>query len=236
MAEIEVVSSIVSLFRDNRKQQGQTLLNNYSQMQRDRWISRGSLDIRPLIHFWIDHPQHSEANRLVECLMQLSALRTSMSQGLEDANTERIFAMIMRQIFRPRSVTAPTLKFDRVLDFIEDLATPVVIEKYSSSYGVAANLNAQQFVFQQRNSVDVTADELYIAPIAEQLKNGSAFAKKQGVPCIIPITFGNPSAGPVEAWKMMHLPIRDKSLREFRVLLTKNVSSMGSDLSWAFQG
>lgn len=231
---IEVVGSISAVtlgqgaLRDSVDRQISEVLQQWWQLEADGWVRRGAYDIRPLVAFWRSNPYHPEARRLLECLSLLSTLREGMPNGLEDANNERMFHSILQLMFRPRSAPVKRTKYDQLLEFSEQLTVPIVIERYDQSFGEYSNAAAGRQLYQGRNSVGVTAHELFIPQIADVLVTMSHEAKHEGQ-AIVTV-----AANESEHWNNLRIPVMDEKGRMRSYLIAQCVRTLGADNSWMF--
>lgn len=206
-----------------------SVLQQWWQLEADGWVKRGSHDISLLLNYHRLNRQNPEANRLVACLNFIEHIRRSMPTGIEEANNERVFHYLIQLIMRPSSESVLKARYDHVLEFSQQLKTPVIIEKYSQSYGEFSNSQAGLDVYQGRESKGVTAHELFIDPIADVLVRNSREAKLAGKAIVTNAEI------PQEQWHHLRIPCADESGRMRSLLIARCIRSDGSDHSWMFK-
>lgn len=204
------------------------VLEQWWALEADGWVKRGAYDLTLLLTYWRKNPNHPEARRLVECLSFISNIRAAMPNGIDDANSERMFDAFLKLILRPKSSGVFRSRYDHLLEFCDQLSTPVLIETFDKSFGEYANKHIDAILYNGRPSIGVTAHQLFIPELADILVQKNREVMKAGQSIVT-----NEEA-PGEHWQNLRIPCADERGRMRTVLVSRCVFTKGSDNSWMF--
>lgn len=205
------------------------VIEQWYQLEQDGWVDKGQYNVKLLLSYYTLKRKDPEAQRLVACLSFLDDLKKALPNGLEDPNDERVFHFLLKLILRPSKDAVLKAKYDDVLEFSSRLNIPVVVEKYARSYGEFSNTRAGASIYQGRDSVGVTAHELFIDPIANILVKNNEDAKRAGKAIVTNAEL------PDEQWNNLRIPCADESGNMRSFLLARCVRSSGANHDWMFK-